>query len=299
MPTPSAVAVVTGANKGVGYHIAAQLVASNLFGTVVLACRDPARGLAAAKEVGGDFLPLTVGDPQSAQAFAAAVSENFGRCDVLVNNAAVAFKNSDPTPFEQQTKPTLDVNFRGTLQVTEALLPLLAAAPSPRIVNVASMAGKLKQLSPAMQGQLASPTLTLAMLHQLVGQFETDVARGRLANSGWGRSNYGSERASRVRDRVCAAAQSSPVCSHRSVQARAHCRHQGARARLPDDQVQRHVPRVLRHRYELSPRTAAASRGRTRRGAARHDGRCPDRRLLRERSRVDVVECTSANRSSA
>ena len=112
MPTAK-VAVVTGANKGVGYHIAAQLVASRLFSTVVLACRDPDRGMAAAQAVGGDFLPLTVGDPQSATALADSIRAKYGRCDLLVNNAAIAFKGADPTPFEAQTKPTLDINFRG------------------------------------------------------------------------------------------------------------------------------------------------------------------------------------------
>ena len=190
MPPGSArVAVVTGANKGVGFHVAAQLVASRLFGTVILACRDPDRGGAAAHQAGGVFLPLTVGDPQSALALGRAVAERYGRCDLLVNNAAIAFKAADPTPFEAQTKPTLDVNFRGTLQVTEALLPLLAAQPGARIVNVASMAGKLKQLSPALQRQVATPTLTMARLHELVDAFEADVAGGRHAAAGWGRSN--------------------------------------------------------------------------------------------------------------
>ena len=191
MPTAK-VAVVTGANKGVGYHIAAQLVASRLFSTVVLACRDPDRGMAAAQAVGGDFLPLTVGDPQSATALADSIRAKYGRCDLLVNNAAIAFKGADPTPFEAQTKPTLDINFRGTEQVTEALLPLLLESKEGgRIVNVASMAGKLRQLSPALQAEFSSPSLTIPKLHELVGTFERDVASGVHAQKGWGRSNYG------------------------------------------------------------------------------------------------------------
>lgn len=189
--TANAVAIVTGANKGVGYHIAAQLVASGLFGTVVLACRDPTRGTRAAAEVGGEYLPLNVGDPSSADALAQAILEKYGRCDLLVNNAAIAFKAADPTPFNEQTKPTLDVNYRGTVQVTEALLPLLDKQPRARIVNVASMAGKLRQLAPNLQRQFASPSLTLAQLHALVESFEADVSSGTHARNGWGRSNYG------------------------------------------------------------------------------------------------------------
>ena len=190
---PHRVAVVTGANKGVGYHIANSLIASKLFGTVVLACRDAERGGRAASEMGGVFLPLVVGDPASASSFAEEVRQRYGRLDCLVNNAAIAFKGADPTPFEQQTKPTMDVNYRGTLQVTEALLPLLLESKDdPRIVNVASMAGKLKQLAPPLQKAFSSNSLDVAGLDSLVDRFEADVAAGKdLAAAGWGRSNYG------------------------------------------------------------------------------------------------------------
>ena len=189
----SRVAVVTGANKGVGFHVAQQLVASGVFGTVVLGCRNPARGAEAAEATGGVFLPLDIGDKASVRAFAELVRERFGRVDTLVNNAAIAFKGSDPTPFAQQTKPTLDINFRGTLALTEALLPLLrdARVDDGRIVNVASMAGKLSQVSPPLQAALSSPELTLEGVHALVDRFESDVASGTHKAKGWGNSNYG------------------------------------------------------------------------------------------------------------
>ena len=81
------VAVVTGANKDVGFHIAEQIVKSGLFGTVIMACRDAGRGQAAAKQVGGIYMPLEVGNTASTHAFAEAVKSNFGRVDCLVNNA--------------------------------------------------------------------------------------------------------------------------------------------------------------------------------------------------------------------
>eukprot|EP00966_Prymnesium_polylepis_P220485 5100095-Prymnesium_polylepis.3 len=142
------IAVVTGANKGIGFHIAQQLVASGLFGHVILGCRDEARGREAAVQTGGEFLQtLDVGSAQSRTLFVEAVRTKYGRLDVLVNNAAIAYKGADPTPFEQQTGPTLAVNFYGTLNLTERCLPLLREGDDPRVVSVASMAGKLSQAS--------------------------------------------------------------------------------------------------------------------------------------------------------
>ena len=193
MPASSRVAVVTGANKGIGYHVAKQLISSGLFGHVVLACRDATRGTKAASELGGSFLPLDVGEASSRAAFVEALTTKYGRLDCLVNNAATAYKNADPTPFAEQTEPTLRVNFHGTLDVTERLLPLLLHpdAVDPRIVSVASMAGRLGQVSPELQKKFASPSLGLAELRGLVGQFESAVASGTHARQGWGKSNYG------------------------------------------------------------------------------------------------------------
>ena len=59
------------------------------------------------------------------------MEEKYGHVDVLINNAGMAFKNADPTPFEQQCKPTLDVNFRGTYDFTEEILPLVRRGTDP------------------------------------------------------------------------------------------------------------------------------------------------------------------------
>ncbi len=188
------VALVTGANKGIGFHIAKQLVSSGLFGTVILGCRDTARGKEAAAACGGMWLkPLTVGDPESTRDFAEALREKYGRLDCLVNNAGTAFKGADPTPFAEQTGPTLQTNFYGTLELTEALLPLLRQpqVTDARIVNVASMAGRLGQVSPELQAAFSSDSLTIAGLRQLVDRFVADVAAGVHSERGWGSSNYG------------------------------------------------------------------------------------------------------------
>ena len=175
------IAVVTGANKGIGKAIAQNLACSGIFSHMILACRDKQRGEAAANEI--SKLPnaqncqvssqcLTIGDPSTYAPFRQSLEEQFGKVDVLINNAGMAFKGSDPTPFEQQCKPTLDVNFRGTVEFTEEMLPLVRMGEDARIVNVASMAGYLTQIkSKILRDQLNDPHLTEHKLCALVDQF--------------------------------------------------------------------------------------------------------------------------------
>lgn len=193
------VAVVTGANKGIGYFIALQLALSGLFREIVLGCRDVNRAKEAVDSIQAQLpstvkvssYPFVLGDTESHNAFAKQMEENFGKVDCLVNNAATAFKNADPTPFKEQTKPTLDVNFRATMDFTEKILPLLKKGNDPRLVNVASMSGRLGQLSPNLQKEFSSPSLTIPELHSLVDRYERDVQEDAHAANGWGNSNYG------------------------------------------------------------------------------------------------------------
>ena len=111
----------------------------------------------------------------SIAAFADTFSTEFGALDVLVNNAAIAFKGADPTPFEGQTGPTLRTNYKGTVALTERMLPLLEQSSNGHLVNIASMAGRLGQVSAERQAQFASPTLTTEKLTALADEFAKDV----------------------------------------------------------------------------------------------------------------------------
>lgn len=207
------VAVVTGANKGIGYFVALHLALSGLFEHVLLACRDATRASLAVQAIEAELMrvrssssdatsstnpvhvsswaPLHLGDAESHQRLADHLEQTYGRLDVLVNNAAFAYKNSDPTPFQEQCHPTLAVNFYGTIDLTERLLPLLRRGADARVVSVASMAGRLSQLSSELQEQFSAPTLTLPRLKELVHDFESAVQDGTHRSKGWGNSNYG------------------------------------------------------------------------------------------------------------
>ena len=151
------VALVTGANQGIGLQIAKDLVAHGF--TVLVGSRDFERGETAAREVGPDAraIQLDVTNQASIAAAAERIRKELGRLDVLVNNAAIS--NTRKTPgmsLQEYAKITLpsnvpldevrtvwETNVFGVLAVTQAMLPLLREAPAARIVNVSSGVGSL------------------------------------------------------------------------------------------------------------------------------------------------------------
>lgn len=151
------VALVTGANQGIGLQIAKDLVAHGL--TVLVGSRNLQRGMAAAGEIGLDAhaLQLDVTDQASIAAAAARIGKEFGRLDVLIQNAAISNTTKRPdqsvAEYAATTRPSnvsldemravWETNVFGVLAVYQAMLPLLRAAPQARIVNVSSGAGSL------------------------------------------------------------------------------------------------------------------------------------------------------------
>jgi len=142
------IALVTGANKGIGYEIAAGLGA--LGWKVGVGARDEQRREAAVAKLragGADAfgVPLDVADDASVAAAAALVEEQAGGLDVLVNNAAITGgMPQTPTGVDPETVRTVvDTNVIGVIRVTNAVLPLLRRSASPRIVNVSSSVGSL------------------------------------------------------------------------------------------------------------------------------------------------------------
>jgi NAD(P)-dependent dehydrogenase (short-subunit alcohol dehydrogenase family) len=151
------VALVTGANQGIGLQIAKDLVAHGL--TVLVGSRSLERGEAAARTIDGDAraLQLDVTDKASIAAAAERIRKELGRLDVLINNAAISNTRRRPDEtieeYAKSTRPSnvsldevrtvWETNVFGVLAVYQAMLPLLREAPAARIVNLSSGVGSL------------------------------------------------------------------------------------------------------------------------------------------------------------
>ncbi|XP_062061337.1 carbonyl reductase [NADPH] 3 isoform X2 [Lepus europaeus] len=171
MSSCSRVALVTGANKGVGFAITRDLC--RLFsGDVVLTARDEARGRAAVQQLQAEglsprFHQLDITDLQSIRALRDFLRREYGGLNVLVNNAAIAFQTDDPTPFDVQAELTVKTNFFATRNVCTELLPIMkphGMEPTwTTLGNQWSMFLKRSAVAaprPAPTPQVASPALS-------------------------------------------------------------------------------------------------------------------------------------------
>lgn len=138
--------LITGANKGLGYETARQLIKAGH--TVYLGCRDPQRGQHAAQQLGARLVQLDVTDDGSVAA-AAALVEELGGLDVLVNNAGIEGRGENNAVIGAQDvtgdmmREVFDTNVFGVVRVTHAFLPLLQRSSAPVVVNVSSGLGSL------------------------------------------------------------------------------------------------------------------------------------------------------------
>ncbi len=144
----SKIALITGANKGIGFEVARQLGAEGI--TVLIGARSPHVGEIAEAKLKADgtdahFIELDVTQPEIIAKAAESIRAQFGRLDILVNNAGVHAKGDGPPSVvdPDAVRRALDVNFFGALAVTQAMLPLVRNAASGRIVMVSSGLGSI------------------------------------------------------------------------------------------------------------------------------------------------------------
>jgi NAD(P)-dependent dehydrogenase (short-subunit alcohol dehydrogenase family) len=142
----SRIALVTGANKGIGYEISRLLIAAGV--GVLIGARSVERGQTAAASLGTRFLHLDVTDEESIAVAAKKVEHQFGVLDILVNNAGIggSFVRPSATSLDD-VRSVFDTNLFGAIAVTNAMLPLLRKSRAGRIVNVSSELGSLQVAS--------------------------------------------------------------------------------------------------------------------------------------------------------
>ncbi|PZC81654.1 hypothetical protein B5X24_HaOG212360 [Helicoverpa armigera] len=188
----SKVAIVTGANKGIGFAIVRGLC-KRFDGVVYLTSRDIERGKKAVADLEKEglkpkFHQLDITDKKSVEVFRDYIKEKYGGIDVLVNNAAIAFKAAATEPQSVQAEQTLFVNYFSLVSTCEILFPILKNGA--RVVNVSSSAGHLSRIpSQALKDRLSDEKLTIPELSKLMQDYVDAVKRGSYVEE-WGKSSY-------------------------------------------------------------------------------------------------------------
>ncbi|WP_219466860.1 SDR family oxidoreductase [Nonomuraea rhizosphaerae] len=185
------IALITGANKGVGYATARELARTGH--VVLLGARNHERGTEAAASLSGEgldvrFVPLDVTDLATIEAAAAYIDAEFGRLDILVNNAAITHdRPHKPSELPVAAlRKVYETNVLGVVAVTNAMLPLLRRSQAGRIANVSSGLGTFAFLTDADSpfreyGQLLGYNSSKAALNAITLIYAAELADTRIS----------------------------------------------------------------------------------------------------------------------
>jgi NAD(P)-dependent dehydrogenase (short-subunit alcohol dehydrogenase family) len=200
------IALVTGANKGIGLETVRQLAQQNI--TVLLGSRDLAKGEAAARELGKGLdvraLEINVNESASIQKAFTQIERDFGRLDILVNNAGVLVDDYNKKVSEQSLdtwRATFETNVFGLVATTQAFLPLLRKSDGGRIVNVSSILGSITYHatpgSPVYDFKVPAYNVSKAAVNaytvQLAYELKDSKIKVNAAHPGWVKTELGGD----------------------------------------------------------------------------------------------------------
>jgi NAD(P)-dependent dehydrogenase (short-subunit alcohol dehydrogenase family) len=196
MPEKASIALVTGANRGIGLEVCRQLASKGF--VVLLTARDAAKAEAAARKLAGagsiESLAMDVTHPSAIERAVAHVTSRYGRLDVLVNNAGINYdtwETAENADISGTVTETIDANLLGPWRVCQAFLPLLRKSSKGRLVNVSSEAGSLAAMGAGPPAYHVSKAALNALTRTLAGELR---ATGILVNSvcpGWVATDMG------------------------------------------------------------------------------------------------------------
>ncbi len=205
MNSMSKIALVTGANKGIGYETARQLLARGH--TVLIGARDPEKGSAACASLGegAHFVQLDMSKSYTFVDVAAQIERDFGGLDVLVNNAGIGLDWGVP-PSQvtiDQLRETYETNVFGVIALTQALLPLLKKSEAGRIVNLTSNIGSLTNQSSSHELKDYASAVAYCSSKAALNMFTVLLAKElrdtnikvNSAHPGWVQTDMGGEQA--------------------------------------------------------------------------------------------------------
>jgi NAD(P)-dependent dehydrogenase (short-subunit alcohol dehydrogenase family) len=200
-------ALVTGANRGLGFETARQLLAKGL--VVVLAGRNAAALERARRTLGADHqrrastVQMDVTNVESVIAAQQTVTAQLGSVDVLVNNAAVLFGENDDvlSIAAEDYRRTFETNLFGVIEVCRAFVPQMARAGYGRVVNVSSGAGQLSRMSSYAPAYSISKVALNAFTRILADTYRNSGVLANAANPGWVRTDMGGPSAPRSPER--------------------------------------------------------------------------------------------------
>ncbi|MBD2099199.1 SDR family oxidoreductase [Trichocoleus sp. FACHB-591] len=204
MASDRKIAVVTGANRGLGLETSRQLAKQGVY--IILTSRDQAKGQAVVQQLQSEGLevgyhPLDVTDAASVQQLAQFVRDQFGHLEILVNNAGIGLDFDNGSLFNLQIETlaqTLQTNLYGPILLSQALIPLMQIRGYGRVVNVSSGAGQLSEMNSGYPSYRMSKTALNALTRILANELQGSNILVNSVCPGWVRTDMGGPDAPRT-----------------------------------------------------------------------------------------------------